>query len=388
MVTQKWIDQSLSEMLPVLREKGEGQRVEFIAKYPENGYELSREIAAFASSNPGTILIGVSDGGKPLGLPDLDSNTARDNLLRRIEGLCSGNIRPTITPIVKFAQEEDAIVLVIEVPRGSQPIYYSNHTPYIRHLSSSRPAEPHEVIDRIAEWLATPTGPVEDDPKSSFLSFIAQSLITTLILSEQVEIRNFDPWLDYMHSQASNLAAQFREAAVEEIATEMELDRPLKDIAGHLDRVASHTHITGENSWKTYTGYWAAANNCAREVMEKYIDPVPLSDNSREQIRNLINKTMRQLVDLNDRAKEMAYGGNMRKLQDTAGDIGLIFLEVTYYRIDDVAPSLTSELRLPANELNLIEIEQIYLDGGQSVRYILDKLRDLTERIKSLVSTN
>ena len=63
MVTQKWIDQSLFEILPVLRDKGEKQRIEFIAKYPENKYELSREIAAFVSSNPRTILIGVSETG-------------------------------------------------------------------------------------------------------------------------------------------------------------------------------------------------------------------------------------------------------------------------------------------------------------------------------------
>ena len=148
---------------------------------------------------------------------------------------------------------------MIEVPRGSQPIYYSKHTPYIRHLSSSRPAEPHEVVDRIAESLiAKPIEPTENDTKSSFLSSIVENLIATLILADQVEMRNVDPWLD---SQASDLSAQFREAALEEIATEMNLDSSLKDIADHLDRVASHTHTLGENSWMTYTGHWAAAAN-------------------------------------------------------------------------------------------------------------------------------
>ena len=74
-------------------------------RYPDSGYELSREIAAFASSNAGTILIGVSDDGDLKGLPGLDTNTGRDTLLRRVEGVCSGNIRPAITPVVKFAQE-------------------------------------------------------------------------------------------------------------------------------------------------------------------------------------------------------------------------------------------------------------------------------------------
>lgn len=391
MAIPRWIDQTLSEMLPILRDAGEGQHVEFMAKYPENGYELSREIAAFASSNSGTILIGVSDDGRLLGLPDLDSNTARDKLLRRIEGLCSGNIRPAITPVVKFAQENNAIVLVIEVPRGSQPIYYSKHTPYIRHLTSSRPAEPHEVIDRITESLITKSvEPTENDAKSNFLSSIAESLITTLILADQVEMRNVDSWLDYMDSQASGLAAQFREAALEEIATEMNLDSSLKDIADHLDRVVSHIHTLGEESWMTYTGHWTAAANHAKKVVETYIDPVPLSDNSRKQIQNLINKTVRQLADLDDRAEEMAYDGRMQELQYTASSIGLLFLKLTYYRINDIASTsnFASELRPLANELNLIETERMYLDGGQSIRRILDKLHNLAEHIKSLVSAN
>ena len=213
-------------MLPTLRDAGEGQHVEFMSEYPENGYELSKEIAAFASSNHGTILIGVSDDGELLGLPNLNSNATRDKLLRRIEGVCSGNIRPSITPVVKFAQENDAIVLAIEVPRGTQPIYYSKHTPYIRHLSSSRPAEPHEVIDRIAEYLAaTPVEPAEDNLKSNFLSSIAEVLVTTRMLADQVESRNINPWREYILSEASYLATQLRESATEEIAIGMELDR-------------------------------------------------------------------------------------------------------------------------------------------------------------------
>ena len=41
-------------------------------RYPENGHELSREIAAFASSNAGTVLIGVADDGSLAGLDNVD----------------------------------------------------------------------------------------------------------------------------------------------------------------------------------------------------------------------------------------------------------------------------------------------------------------------------
>lgn len=384
MVTREWVDQRLSEMLPALRDAGEGQHVEFMSEYPKNGYELSKEIAAFASSNDGTILIGISDDGELLGLPNLDSNAARDKLLRRIEGVCSGNIRPSITPVVKFAQENDAIVLTIEVPRGTQPIYYSNHTPYIRHLSSSRPAEPHEVIDRIAEYLAaTPVEPVEDNLKSHFLSSIAEVLVTTLMLADQVESRNINPWREYMLSAASYLATQLRESATEEIAIEMKLDNTLKNIADHLDRAASHIRTREEN---TYIGHWVAARDHAQEAMEEHIDPVPLSDKSREQIRDVIHKAIRQLVDLSSRAEKMARDGRMEELQDDASRIGSRLLKLTYYRIDDISPSLALKLRPLANDLNLIETERIYLDGGKSVERILGKIEDLSKRIQLLVS--
>ena len=124
MPTSQWIDEALSRELSLKRDRGEGQHLEFMGSYPENGHELSKEIAAFASSNRGTILIGVADDGSLEGLADMDTPEGRDLLCRRIEGVCHGNVRPAITPVIKFAREENAIVLAIEVPRGDQPIYY------------------------------------------------------------------------------------------------------------------------------------------------------------------------------------------------------------------------------------------------------------------------
>ena len=94
-----WIDEALSRELPLLRDRGEGQHLEFMERYPQNGHELSKEIAAFASSNPGSILIGVSDDGALAKLDDVDTAEGRDQLCRRIEGVCSGNVRPAITPV-------------------------------------------------------------------------------------------------------------------------------------------------------------------------------------------------------------------------------------------------------------------------------------------------
>ena len=87
MVEGEWIDKGLSAELPVLRDGGEGQRIEFKESYPENASELSKEIAAFASSNAGKIIIGVADGGELVGLQALETPAGRDQLARRIEGV-------------------------------------------------------------------------------------------------------------------------------------------------------------------------------------------------------------------------------------------------------------------------------------------------------------
>jgi len=129
----EWADEHLSRDLLVLRARGENQDLDYMESFPQNVRELAKEIAAFATSNPGTILIGVSDTGDLVGLEDALTIEGRDTLLRRIEGICRGTIKPSITPTLKFAYEDEKVVLVIIIPKGSQPVYYSNHIPYIRH---------------------------------------------------------------------------------------------------------------------------------------------------------------------------------------------------------------------------------------------------------------
>lgn len=375
-----WVDRPFSEKLPALRRQGEGQFLEFKAEFPKNGHDLSREIAAFASTNPRTILIGVSDTGELLGVPDLDTATIRDRLRSRVEGLCASQITPAITPVVKFAREGDAIVFIIEVPRGSQPIYYSNGKPYIRHLSSSRPAQPHEVAERFHH------ASMEVDPKNQFLSDLAESLVSILMLSEQVERRNVKPWISQIQRQAKSIAVQLRDFAARDVAEGMNLVKPLRTIADLLDRAAARRHTLGSESWKTYTGYWVAARDGAKNVMAEQIYPVPLSVHSQEEIHGEVHKTRRALVDLDSRAKDMADDGRLQEVQDEASRIGALLLRRSYDRIDDIVPDPESALRPLTNELDLLETERLFMDGGQSMQRVLSKLHDLTERLRSLIS--
>ena len=89
--------------LSLLRDRGEGQDLEFMERSPKNGNELSKEVAAFASSNHGTILIAVADDGPIAGLGEAGTPEGRDRLCSWIASVCSGNVRPAITPVFRFA---------------------------------------------------------------------------------------------------------------------------------------------------------------------------------------------------------------------------------------------------------------------------------------------
>lgn len=150
----EWADKAMSERLPQLRAQGEGQTLEFKRELEESTDQLKKEIAAFASTNAGLILVGVADDGTLIGLPGIISPEDRDLLRSKVEGRARA-IKPAVTPTISFAVENGKTVLVIEIANSSQPIYYSNHIPYVRHVTQVHPAEPHEVIERVEAWLAS-----------------------------------------------------------------------------------------------------------------------------------------------------------------------------------------------------------------------------------------
>ena len=94
MTTPNGPDAALSKELPALRSQGEGQQLEFKEDFPAQGHDLAKEVAAFASSGGGRILLGVADDVRLVGLTAPDA-AARDAHVRRAQGIVS-SVRPTV----------------------------------------------------------------------------------------------------------------------------------------------------------------------------------------------------------------------------------------------------------------------------------------------------
>jgi len=391
-VTEKqvpdWADNNLSKELSVLRARGEGQEIEYIESFPKQAHDLAKEIAAFASCNPGTILLGVSNDGELKGLDGTSTSDERDRYLRRIEGICRGPVKPAVTPTVKYAYEDGKSVIVIFVPKGSQPIYYSNDKPYVRHITESRPADPHEVIDLIRKWLPPDQiGEEEVDPFSQLISELSSVIIEVLIYGEQAEQRDCNPWLDMWRSQFAQAASDLRDISVNDIAIEKGISDELNELANSLDAVANFTMTMG--CWPELKVKIEEIIEKSKAIKSKWVDSISLSQDSINQVKKAIFESARKLSNLNERAQDEDY--IFRKTEDfqsEASDIGNLLLRVSYYDLDLIKEGLSLELRPIARDLHLIETERIYLDGGHSINKLVDRVKkacnDLEEILKNI----
>lgn len=384
-----WVDEKLSNELKELREKGENQDLEYMESFPTNTRELAKEIAAFATANSGKILIGVSNNGDLVGVKETETAESRDSIIRRIEGICKGTIKPSITPLVNFAIESEKTVLVISVPKGDQPIYYSNNVPYIRHITESRPAEPHEVIKIVEEYVSTGKAKVQNDQndkENTFFSDLARILINIIVYSNEANERQFNPWLNYWIQEFGYEASSLRELAVNQIAIDNNLDNELYRLADSLEAISKFRFSM--ESGKEFDQLTEDALELAQNMKEKLIDTIPLSNDSIEEIKTLIVSSCRKIKNLSERAEEMIRKGHFDDLQSEASTIGKTLLTVSYYNVKDFGDNFLMELRKIATKLHLVETMPIYADGGESTKRIMNQIVECNDELFELVNTS
>ena len=381
----EWVDDELSRELPVLRAKGENQNLEYIEAFPQNVRELGKEIAAFATSNTGTILLGVTNTGELVGLQEASTAVERDQLLRRIEGICKGPIQPAITPVAKFAVEDNAVVLVLIVPKGNQPVYYCQHVPYMRHITASRPAEPHEILELVQSSLPRTfenTGDTESDSRNVMYSELARILINILIYEDEMHERNVNPWLEMWKTDFSYAASELRDLFTRDETVKEDLTEDLKILADALDKVSTFRMYLGCGT--EFDQITNDALSVARRIKEERIDPIPLGKRTREKVEGIIFSLSRKLNDLASRIDTMIESGRIEEFQSEASDIGRNLLQVSYYEINFIEEGFLQELRSIARELHLVETLRLYMDGGKSLQAVKDRVLECSKRLDNL----
>ncbi len=119
---------------------GESSVLEFKAEKARSD-SIAKEIAAFANTQGGTLLIGVMDDGTVEGVSDR-------RVEQRVVQICRNNVSPSLIPKIEFVEIDGKQVLAVEAPRGPNRPYKVKTSGkfYIRAGSSSVEPTNEELV--------------------------------------------------------------------------------------------------------------------------------------------------------------------------------------------------------------------------------------------------
>lgn len=381
MTIEPWADPEFSARLPGLCAAGEGQALEFKSRLPETLKDLAKEIAALASTDGGLIIVGVNDDGSVCGVENGRSSESRDVLFQRVVGI-SQKVDPPVRPRLAWAQADGEAVLVIAVEKGSEPIYYVEQRPYLRHANVSRPATPAEVTAAIA---ARSRSEPEAPAVHTELSTLAGSLSEILMWCDiQSEMRNLKPWVDEWMAIADYSASALREMAASDWATAGEHSARLEALAEKLDEVAGFRHVLS-GSGPSFDEVCADLRKDAASTLEELIWPVPLGEEAQAAIRDAVVANSRQLTSLWARAGKELFDGRVEKAQETSSTVGKRMAPWCYYKLGIVSDEARSELLRISLGLFELATEPTYYDGGESQRRIVNQGTTLSDELADFV---
>lgn len=280
-------------------EQGEGQEVEFMEDFPEQARDLAKEIAAFATSNPGVIYLGVTDSGSIIGvsaMKEQDKRAGMDSISNRVAGICQRAISPAILTTVDFIEIDDIVVAKISVPKGIEPVYYSNNTPYIRNLTSSDPATPDQVKELHRRYFLGQGIRQPANETQTFLTKVLSQLSDFQILWFDHEQRRVNPDLEQMLYDLGSTGRMLVELSIESKARELGLTNDLQQLGEILEDMEKHRfYADGGASWKAFSDKGDQALEIARRLITRVTKNYQLQKNDVEAIKEAVAKNIREL---------------------------------------------------------------------------------------------
>jgi len=131
------------ELLQTIK-KGEDSKTQFKATI-DSIDGLAAEIAAFANTEGGMIIIGVSDSGEIVGVDNINK------LNQMISNAASSKLEPPISVITENIICNDRLVVIISVPRGENKPYAANRTDYWIKVGADKRRATREELRRLMQ---------------------------------------------------------------------------------------------------------------------------------------------------------------------------------------------------------------------------------------------
>ena len=135
---------SLTELIEKIM-LGEDSTIEFKREMPPQRNSLADEIAAFANTQGGIILIGVDDNREIIGIKPQNL----DNVEKTIVEICEDSIEPAVPIFTEKLRIDDKNILKIEVPRSL--FVHKTSNGYFARQGSSKREMPTDQLARLLQ---------------------------------------------------------------------------------------------------------------------------------------------------------------------------------------------------------------------------------------------
>lgn len=168
------------ELQQIIR-KGEDSKTQFKVKIDSKN-ALAAEIGAFANTEGGRIIIGVSDDGEVVGIDNINT------LNQMISNAASSKLEPPINVLTENVICDDRLVIILTVPRGENKPYAANRTDYWVKVGADKRRATREELRRLmqasgsvyADEMPIPATSINDIDMFLFKEFYAKEYGVTL----------------------------------------------------------------------------------------------------------------------------------------------------------------------------------------------------------------
>ena len=343
----------------------EGQEVEFMGDYPTNASELSKEIAAFATLNAGTIYLGVDKNRNIRGvstIKDLGEAKGKDSMLDRLSQLTQKTIKPPIRVTIDFIKVEEKIVVVkINIPKGVEPVYYSDGIPRIRILTSSDRATPDQVKELHRQYFLG-QGTFEGiNETQNFLTNTLAQLSDFQILWSDYENRSVNPDLDQMKYDTGSTGRMLLELSMESNADKLGLSNDLQQLGDILEEIEHHEfYMDGGKSRRNFCNKGDRALELTNRLLQRVLKRYQLQKEQVDSIKEAIVRNIKELKDCWRKREQYLMNGELSLLKDT-----LRRLAYNFNRFGNIPSqfenfSFSDELRQLARNLREISSDKYF----------------------------
>jgi hypothetical protein len=343
--------------------KWEGQNVEFMEIFPENVRELAKEIAAFATTNTGTVYIGVDDDGKIVGvrgISDFRDIKGKDEYSNRIQGITQ-SIDPPIRVNVNYIDNEGRVVIRIDAPKGSEPMYCFGGIPYLRDITSSRQAKAVEVKNIHLLYFQA-TRPASRDLRQSFITRLIDQLSDIRLLLFDYEDHLIRPDINQMLYDLGASGRILLSLSSESQAKQLGIEQQLVRVSESLDELESHQFYVGRQSVDEFGG---KARSCL-DLLEvlfnqvwKHARPGLMTDYAR-----LVNTNIDALQKDWDRRKRYFERREIERLREAFRRFGFVFYRFGNYPEAESFANVGQNLRKLGEKLrNLSSVQKYFIYG-------------------------